>query len=403
MSLVNVIIFILAAGTLIIAYVRRKFAFWADKNVQFIKPTFPFGNLSGFGGKRGLYEITQQHYNTMKSSYAKFAGLYFFIQPVVLGLDLDFVKTVMIKDFQSFHDRGLYHNVKDDPLTGHLFLIEGEKWRSLRTKLSPTFTSGKMKMMFPTIVAVGEQFKTTLQDSLKINNDIDIRDILARFTTDVIGTCAFGLECNSLKDPQAKFRQMGKKVFQSSSFFLKAIVASQFKTISQKLGVTLLPKDVTSFFMGAVKDTIENREANNIRRNDFMNMLIDMKNCDDPANRFTVEEIAAQAFVFFVAGFETSSTAMAFALYELAQNQELQSKARECVRTVLNKHDNKFTYEAMMEMTYITQCINGIENIFNKYFNFFVNIILFFRVFEEISTCHKYFSDCHQRLQSARI
>jgi cytochrome P450 family 6 len=191
---------------------------------------------------------------------------------------------------------------------------------------------------------------------------------------------------------------MGKKVFQSSSFFLKAIVASQFKTISQKLGVTLLPKDVTSFFMGAVKDTIENREANNIQRNDFMNMLIDMKNSDDPANRFTVEEIAAQAFVFFVAGFETSSTAMAFALYELAQNQDLQSKARECVQTVLNKHDNKFTYEAMMEMSYITQCINGIKNIFNGYFNFFANIILFFRVFEEISTSHKYFSDCHQRL-----
>lgn len=59
------------------------------------------------------------------------------------------------------------------------------------------------------------------------------------------------------------------------------------------------------------------------------------------------------------AGFETSSTAMTYSLFELSQNQEVQDKARESVRKVLEQHEGLFTYEAMMDMHYIENCISG--------------------------------------------
>lgn len=73
----------------------------------------------------------------------------------------------------------------------------------------------------------------------------------------------------------------------------------------------------------------------------------------------TVEQIAAQCFVFFLAGFETSSTTMTFCLYELVQNLDIQEKLRNEINTVLEKHGGKLTYEAIMEMHYMDKVING--------------------------------------------
>ena len=65
--------------------------------------------------------------------------------------------------------------------------IEGDKWKNLRAKLTPTFSSAKLKMMVPTILNVAEQFKTTIEKSMEVNPEMEMKDLLARFTTDIIG------------------------------------------------------------------------------------------------------------------------------------------------------------------------------------------------------------------------
>lgn len=50
---------------------------------------------------------------------------------------------------------------------------------------------------------------------------------------------------------------------------------------------------------------------------------------------------------------------MTFALYELALNPDIQESMREEIKTVLKKHENKLTYEAMLEMKYLQMVIDG--------------------------------------------
>lgn len=69
-------------------------------------------------------------------------------------------------------------------------------------------------MMFQTLLATTEGLEEILDGHAKLQDPVDIKDLVARFTTDVIGSCAFGLDCNSLKNPNSDFRKYGDKIFQ---------------------------------------------------------------------------------------------------------------------------------------------------------------------------------------------
>lgn len=69
--------------------------------------------------------------------------------------------------------------------------------------------------------------------------------------------------------------------------------------------------------------------------------------------------LAAQAFVFFAAGFETSSMTISNALYELALNQELQKKLREEIKEFDTKNSGDWKYETIKQMTYLDKVFKG--------------------------------------------
>nr|XP_008200098.2 PREDICTED: probable cytochrome P450 6a23 [Tribolium castaneum] len=161
------------------------------------------------------------------------------------------------------------------------------------------------------------------------------------------------------------WRHGGIYTVTSPAYFLVNLdYVKNFPDLARFLKVRAFPKDIGDFFLKVVKDTVNYREKNNFTRKDFMQLLIDLKNNklvgeEGKSERgLTIEEVAAQSFVFFLAGFETSSTTMTFALYEMAKHQDIQAKVREEIDTVLKKHDGKITYEAIQEMKYMGQVID---------------------------------------------
>jgi len=153
--------------------------------------------------------------------------------------------------------------------------MRGTQWRKLRAKLTPTFTSGKMKKMFNLMNECAEELRKFLEGPASRNEDLEIKEIMSKFTTDIIGSCVFGLKCNSINDPNSEFRTMGRKVVEPS---LNSVIRLLLGMLMPKLGIRILPWEVTQFFISAVRDTIQYREQHNIVRNDFMQQLIQLKN-----------------------------------------------------------------------------------------------------------------------------
>lgn len=350
-SFVYFLLAILIAGYL---FIQRKHQYWKRLKVPYVEPEFFYGNSRGIDREYPSGFFFRDMYLKHKSKGPIF-GVYVFTEPMAVLTDLDLIKAVMVKEFNTFPSRGGYHNEKDDPVSANLANVDGEKWRNLRNKLTPTFTSGKLKMMFSTISEVADKFMEQILVETKSTGQIEIKDILSRFTTDVIGKTAFGIECNSLENPQTEFYKFGLKAF-SKTNFLKRLLTTNHPNLARKLHITTSDKEIGSFYRDVVEQTINYRQKNNIQRNDFINLLMNTWNTDSP---MTFNEIWAQSVVFFLAGYETSSTALTYTLYELSQHPEIQQKARESARKVLEKNNGEFSYEAVAEMQYVEQCANG--------------------------------------------
>jgi cytochrome P450 len=93
-----------------------------------------------------------------KHSDKPYVGIFAFDKPILLIRDLELVKNILVKDFQNFTDRVIILDEKLDPLfSRNLFVIKSQRWRQLRTNLTPVFTSGKMKMMFYLLETCGKE------------------------------------------------------------------------------------------------------------------------------------------------------------------------------------------------------------------------------------------------------
>lgn len=245
--------------------------YWSRRGFKQLSPKFFVGDIGDlFKLKESIAEIYGKLYEKSKAFNA--VGLYFTYRPGLLVNDPELVQNVLVKDFSYFTDHGLYVDEEYDPLSGHLFSLGFEKWKHLRAKLSPLFSPGKLKLMFPTFLDCATNLQSHVEKCHRDDqNIIEIRDLFARYTTDVIASVAFGFDNDSINNPDNIFRKMGSKVFTPNlKTGLRALMTFLMPEFNKFIGIRVADKDVEEFMFAMVKETISFRETNNRQRNDFM-------------------------------------------------------------------------------------------------------------------------------------
>lgn len=349
------VVLIVVSALLVYFWFKHKFSFWEKRGFMFVPPKIPMGTVGEMNISKHSSEVLKKYYDDFKGKTPA-VGMYFLTQPVLMPLEPELVKDILVRNFDSFHDRGFYSNPRDDPLSAHLFFLEGQAWKDMRTKLSPTFTSGKMKMMFGQVSSICDRMVDFVKPTNEVAQDFEMKETLSSFTTEVISSVAFGLETKCLGNPKNEFRTMANRVFDPPWWEnIKVMFMLAFQELAKFLRMSINAPETTKFFTDVITSSLKYREQNNIQRNDFLQLLIQIKNSEAG---LSMNEIAANSFVFFLAGFETSSSVATFALYELAINEDIQEKLRQENEDILTKYDGEVTYEAIMEMKYLDMVFN---------------------------------------------
>lgn len=366
------IAFALCAGALALLalyfYCTRTFNYWQRRGIKHDQPVLFFGTNT----KCYLLQqsITQAGVDTYwKYPGEKVVGFFRSTRPELVLRDPALVKRVLLTDFSYFHARGLNpHKQAVEPLLRNLFFADGDLWRLLRQRMTGAFTSGKLRAMFPLVVERAERLQARTLLAAAAGRAVDARDLMARYTTDFIGAVGFGLDGDALSDEDSAFRRLGFTIFDIK---FKDAVKAVFKEIFPNLlkHVKYLSRAEPQM-RELVADILKRRHHKPSGRNDFIDLMLECQQKgrmegeslekfkqDGTPEHVTMELsdelIVAQVFVFFAAGFETSSSATSFTLHQLAYHPEAQAKVQAEVDQVLARHGGRLSYDAVKEMKYL--------------------------------------------------
>lgn len=271
------------------------FGYWRRRGVPCPRATPLFGSMLPLVlGTEHRITLFNRLYREFRGH--RYGGFYQMRTPFLMVCDPELINRVLIRDFSHFTDHGLFRDPTVNPLANTLLNMRGNQWKVMRNKISPVFTSGKLKLMHDQISECSGQMMANVTQALRSNADcIEVRNELGKYSTDVIGTCAFGLQLNAINDERSEFREHGKSVFRPSLLVLVRDLAWMVSPALRKmLPINDFAQDTIDFFVSAFTDTMRYRERNGITRNDVMQTLIQARtdlvvNKTEPSGKWPVK------------------------------------------------------------------------------------------------------------------
>ncbi|CAG2171555.1 unnamed protein product [Oppiella nova] len=241
------------------------------------------------------------------------------------------------------------------------------EWKRLRTVISPTFTTGKLKRMTPLILECVDTMNENIDKIIAKNNGqlsapVDMKRITGAYAMEVVIQVAFGCKVSALIEPN------------------NPIIENALTQFFRDFSLTLIDDRKRGLETGSP-----------VKRADFLQLLLDsMKNnnqaidgsdeytdsksaekyreiqaTDDMTDKsLTNDEIISQCVLFLMAGYETSATTLAMCLYSIAKHPDVQQKLYEEITKFTEQQSSADPYEAFYALKYMDAVIDETLRLF---------------------------------------
>nr|XP_061792471.1 cytochrome P450 3A30-like isoform X2 [Nerophis lumbriciformis] len=351
--------------TLLVIYGYWNYNTFKKLGIPGPKPVFFFGNMLNY--RKGFIHFDME----CSKKYGKIWGIFDGRSPVLCTMDTAIIKTVLIKECYS-----VFTNRRNFRLNGPLYdavsIAEDEDWKRIRSILSPSFTSGRLKEMFVIMKHHSANLVSSMKKASDRNQALDLKEFFGPYSMDVITSTAFSVDIDSINNSADPFVTNIKKMLKFDLFnvlFLIIVFFPALGPIFEKMEFSFFPAAVFDFFYSSLQKIKSNRESSgkgvqcsvwgNRDRVDFLQLMIDsQKNAEqDKKKGLSDHEILSQAMIFIFAGYETSSSSLSFLAHNLATNPHVMKKLQDEVDTTF-PNKAPVQYQELMDMEYLDMVIN---------------------------------------------
>ena len=286
--LVEIALILVTLCVLAYLYLTWTWKHWESKGVYQIEPSFPFGSFpSFFTKKEHVNETLKKMSDAIKDKNLPFFGFYFFRSPGIVINDLDLIKQILVKDFDTFVDRqsGEFSrefkksSSRSDQLwSRQLTEASGEEWKNMRTTFTPIFTSGKMKLMLTLMKETCHRLVDNMEKFADKNEEFEVKECLGKYSMDTIASCAFGVDAQSFSNENSPFVKYAKNIFTQDIWdglkIMIVFLPFGFKILSA-LNLSITKSTEMEFFYEAIMTTLKQRKESKTRRNDLVDLMLD--------------------------------------------------------------------------------------------------------------------------------
>ncbi|QAU33574.1 cytochrome P450 [Janthinobacterium sp. 17J80-10] len=291
----------------------------------------------------GLVERNYQ----MQMAEVKFPGLDLYIVN-----DPKLVREAMVDEYANFPKTDLLGKLLDPLIGPSIFTTNGRQWQIQREMVGTGFSHMRLKTAFPLMMAAVDAMEARVA-ALPDGIVTDIDQEMTHVTADIIFRTILSLSMES---------EDARKIFHNFNIFQK-MAPRQITPIMFGLPRWLSPwldiyrsnraaREIRSLLEKFIRPRFDAHRAGNPgEHQDILSALLGAKN-PDTGDGFAFSELVDQVGMLFLAGHETSASALAWSLYLISMSPEIQERMHAELSAVVGDGDIEYGHVKDLELTW---------------------------------------------------
>jgi len=144
--------------------------------------------------------------------------------------------------------------------------------------------------------------------------------------------------------------------------FMLLVVLPKWLVDRSGFADSMMDNEAIRYFVRVTKERIRHRQEHpesQQRRSDYLQLLLDTRKDEQQRRKLTDEEIIAQCILFYIAGYDPTSSALAWAARELAFNPAVQQRAQaEIDAKLAASNSDRVSFDMVNDMPYLDNILS---------------------------------------------
>ncbi|AWX45109.1 Cytochrome P450 4A7 [Flagellimonas maritima] len=262
---------------------------------------------------------------------------------VLFSRDPELIKQVLQKKHRYYSKSKLQTKDLAKYIGYGLLTSEGEHWRTHRRMVQPAFHVKKLKGLFGIM-------RNAIVDELKRiepNSQQNVFALMGDLAFQVVAKSLFS--SNDIREPMSRLQQITEE---NQKMLIREMRQPYFKWWFKASGEIKKHLKMSQIGRDILNDLIEERLTSGQEGQDLLDMLL--KATYEDGSRMPRRQLIDEVLILFTAGHETTANALAFTLYFISKDEELQAKLFAEINTLENEN---YTLEDLGKLSLTMSCI----------------------------------------------